>query len=60
MVADEEKKLGLNLIYFDTFERCVKRFGYRRKLSYEMWDASYSELKVKLPKPKVGKKDETP
>ena len=50
-IATEETKLGLQEIEFETFERCVKRFGYRKQISERCWEASYDELKIKLPKP---------
>ena len=50
-IATEETKLGLQDIEFETFERCVKRFGYRKQISERCWEASYDELKIKLPKP---------
>ena len=51
LVADEESKLGLSDIYFDVYERCVKRFGYRKQITARCWEASYEELKIKLPAP---------
>ena len=50
-IAAEEAKLGLKDIEFETYERCIKRFGYRKDISERCWEASYDELKIKLPKP---------
>ena len=53
MVAKEEEKLGLSEIEYATFERCIKRQGYRKQINERCWEANYEELKIRIPKPKV-------
>ena len=53
MIVEEEEKIGLSQVYFRTYERCVKRFGYRKQIKSSSWEACYDELKIKLPKPEL-------
>ena len=45
-------ELGLNIqdIYYDVFERCVKRFGYAVDLTDDCWNATVAETRVDVSK----------
>ena len=43
-----EKQLLIQEIEFETFERCIKRFGYAVALTDDCWSATVAETKVDI------------
>ena len=43
-----EKQLLIQDIEFETFERCIKRFGYAVALTDDCWSATVAETKVDI------------
>lgn len=49
-VAEMERTLQIQDIEFETFERCIKRFGYAVALTDDCWSATVAETRVDVSK----------
>lgn len=49
-VIDLEKQLGIQDVQFETFERSIKRFGFRIALTDDCWRATVAETHVDVSK----------
>ena len=49
-VAHMEMGLNIQSVEFETFERCIKRFGYCVDLNDECWAATVNETHVDIEK----------
>ncbi len=49
-ICNLEKNLQIQTVEYETFERCIKRFGYRIALTDDCWRATVNETHVDVSK----------